>query len=67
VALVEKEIASLPPQMRKIFELSRNGCLSHQEIAVLLDISPLTVRKQVQNALKLLRTRLGAGLFSLFF
>ena len=65
-ALIEKEIAALPPQMKRVFELSRNEHLSHNEIAELLNTSPLTVRKQVQNALKILRSKLGANLFLLF-
>lgn len=65
--LIEREIAALPPQMRRVFELSRNEHLSHNEIAALLNTSPLTVRKQVQNALKILRSKLGANLFLTFF
>lgn len=67
IALVEKEIANLPPQTRKVFELSRYQQLSHEEIAELMHTSPLTVRKQIQNALKILRSRLGTTIFSLFF
>ena len=65
--LVEKEIASLPPQMRKVFELSRNAHLSYNQIGEMLNTSPLTVKKQVHNALKILREKLGANVFSLFF
>ncbi len=67
IAIVEKEINALPSQMRLIFELSRNAHLSHKEIAEKLKISPLTVRKQVNNSLKILRLKLGKHFFVLFF
>jgi len=57
--LIDKEIAALPPKMREIFELSRKGNLAHKEIAVQLNISEKTVKKQVNNALKVLRVKLG--------
>ncbi|MCC8426390.1 RNA polymerase sigma-70 factor [Mucilaginibacter sp. UR6-11] len=65
IALVEKEVAALPPQMRLIFELSRNQYLSHRQIADQLNISPFTVRKQVNNSLKILRLKLGAYFYML--
>jgi RNA polymerase sigma-70 factor (family 1) len=67
VALVNTEVNALPPQMRKIFELSRNANLSHREIAEELNISPLTVKKQINNSLRILRVKLGAFNFMLFF
>jgi RNA polymerase sigma-70 factor (family 1) len=67
IALVEAEVNSLPPQMRLIFNMSRNGNLSHREIAEQLNISPLTVKKQVNNSLKILRVKLGTHFFFLFF
>ncbi|OKS87434.1 RNA polymerase sigma-70 factor [Mucilaginibacter polytrichastri] len=65
-ALIEAEVSSLPPQMRLIFEMSRNANLSHNEIALQLNISPLTVRKQVNNSLKILRIKLAVHFFSFF-
>ena len=62
--IIEKEISLLPPKMREVFELSRNEKLSHNEIAEHLGISPQTVKKQVQNALKILKIKLGP-LFSI--
>lgn len=56
--LIDQEIANLPERMRVVFELSRNENLSYQEIASQLDISQNTVRKQVSNALRILRTKL---------
>lgn len=58
-AIIEKEISFLPDKMREIFELSRKHHLSHKEIARHLDVSEKTVKNQVNNALKILRTKLG--------
>lgn len=67
IRIVEQEIAQLPPQMRLIFEMSRNLEMSHQEIANELNISSLTVRTQVRNALRILRVKLGTYTFTIFF
>ncbi|MGY0035178.1 sigma-70 family RNA polymerase sigma factor [Pedobacter sp. NJ-S-72] len=56
---LEREIAKLPDKMRIIFELSRKENLSHKEIALKLGLSDKTVKKQVSNALKLIRNNLG--------
>ncbi|MNY64348.1 RNA polymerase sigma factor [compost metagenome] len=65
-ALIEREILALPPKMREVFELSRKGNLTHKEIAVKLNISEKTVKKQVNNSLKVLRTKLGSAVFTAF-
>lgn len=65
-ALIEKEISSLPPKMREVFELSRKSQLSHKEIAEQLQLSEQTVRKHVQHALKILRIKLGLVVFLVF-
>lgn len=67
ISIIDAEVSALPPQMRLIFELSRNANLSHKEIAEKLNISPLTVRKQVNNSLKILRVKLGPHFLMLFF
>ncbi len=67
LALINREIMALPPQMRLIFELSRNQDLTHNEIAAQLNLSPHTVRTQVRSALRILRLKLGANIFILFF
>lgn len=59
-ALIEKEIAALSPQLRIVFELSRNEHLSHKEIAERLNLSEQTVRGYVKNALRTLRLKFGA-------
>jgi RNA polymerase sigma-70 factor (family 1) len=56
--ILEREIQKLPPKMREIFELSRKDDLSHKEIATKLNISEQTVKKQVQNALKVIKPKL---------
>lgn len=64
--LIDHEIAALPPRMREIFELSRKEHLSHQAIANLLGLSEKTVKKQVNNSLKILRSKLGSTIFTAF-
>lgn len=66
-ALIQKEIDALPTKMREVFLLSRKEHLSHQQIAEQLSISEQTVAKQVTNALRILRVRLGSFIFLLFF
>jgi len=56
--IVEAEIKNLPPRMREIFELSRKDNLSHKEIAEKLNLSDQTVKKQVQNALKIIKNKI---------
>jgi RNA polymerase sigma-70 factor (family 1) len=65
-AIIEAEVSQLPPKMRQVFEMSRNGNLSHQEIAEQLQISTHTVKKQVNNSLKVLRLKLSGKFFSFF-
>lgn len=55
--LIEAEANLLPTRMREIFMMSRAQQLSHQEIAEQLNLSPATVKKQVNNALKVLRIK----------
>ena len=60
---IEKEIQALPPKMRVIFELSRKSYKSHREISTQLNISDKTVKKQVSNALQILKVKLEMFLF----
>ncbi|MFU1855795.1 sigma-70 family RNA polymerase sigma factor [Sphingobacterium sp. NGMCC 1.201703] len=55
--LIEKEIEKLPNKMKEIFILSRHFEMSHLEIAKKLNISDKTVKKQISNALKLIRLK----------
>ena len=58
-ALIEKEINGLPEKMREVFVLSRKYHLSNKEIAQQLGITEGTVKRQISNALKVLRAKLG--------
>ncbi len=58
-ALIEKGITSLPDKMRTVFEMSRQQALSHKEIAQQLNLSENTVKKQINNALRILRSKIG--------
>lgn len=57
--LIEQAINELPAKMREVFLLSRQEHLSHREIAARLGIEESTVKRQVSNALKILRDKLG--------
>jgi RNA polymerase sigma-70 factor (ECF subfamily) len=59
--LIEEEIGRLPKKMRVIFEMSRKEHLSYQQIARELGVSEHTVKSQVSNALRELRSKLGPG------
>lgn len=64
---IEGEINNLPPKMREVFQLSRKLGLSYNQIAIELNISEETVRKQMFRALKKLRLKLGPHLFSMLW
>ncbi|MCC8426467.1 RNA polymerase sigma factor [Mucilaginibacter sp. UR6-11] len=64
--IIEREIGNLPPKMREIFLMSRTQGYSHKEIAEQLNISEHTVRTQVKNALRILRTKLGLLLYVIY-
>jgi RNA polymerase sigma-70 factor (family 1) len=49
-------VARLPAKMQEVYVLSRDENLSHKEIARRLGIAETTVKKQVTNALKVIRT-----------
>lgn len=64
--LIDREISALPEKMKVVFNLSRKSYLSHKEISDQLKISEFTVRKQINNALKILKPRLSRFLMLLF-
>jgi len=68
-AIIDKEIAQLPEKMREVFLLSRNTDLSYKKIGEQLHISDKTVKKQVGNAVKILREKIKGSdsIFFLFF
>lgn len=55
---IEKEVAQLPAKMRQVFELSRSEEKTYREIAKELAITDNTVKKQMGNALRILRLKL---------
>ncbi len=57
--LIEQEVASLPENLRKSFELSRNAHLTYHEISEELGISENSVRNNVSRALKVLKDKFG--------
>lgn len=64
--IIEKGVEDMPLRMKEVYELSRNQDLSYKQIAQKLDISENTVRKQIYNALRLLRLRINTILLLLF-
>lgn len=58
-AKVNKAIEALPPKMREVFILSRMENQSYRDIALALGIAETTVKKQVSNALKAIKTDVG--------
>jgi len=61
--LMDSYIEKLPDRMKEVFLLSRKSDLSHAEIAEKLNISHTTVKKQISNALKILRLSLQSQYF----
>lgn len=66
-AMIEAEIASLPPRMRAVFELRRKENLSNREVAVKLGITESTAADQMKKALRILKTRIGMILIVLHY
>ena len=66
-AIIEREIAALPPKMREVFELSRSGEFSYKEIGKMLNITEGTVKQQVHNAIKTLRPKIHSFLLLFSF
>jgi RNA polymerase sigma-70 factor (ECF subfamily) len=65
--LIESEIIRLPEKMQEVFRMSRQSHLSHKEIAEELGLSETTVKKHVNNALKVLRPKFGTLLSLAYF
>lgn len=57
-ASIENAVSDLPAKMQTIFRMSRQEQLSHKQIAENLDLSETTVKKQVANALKILKLKI---------
>lgn len=56
--MIQSHIDLLPDKMKTIFLLSRKSHLSYLEIAEELNISDKTVKKQISNAIKILKTKI---------
>ncbi|GAA3962935.1 RNA polymerase sigma factor [Mucilaginibacter dorajii] len=68
--IIDKLVEKLPPQQRKVYELSRIGHLKHSEIAGMLNISTETVKKHIMLANKFIKNSISEKndlLFLLFF
>lgn len=64
-AMIEKEIAAMPPRMREIYELRYKQYFSGKQIAAELGISENTVATQLQRASSHLKNKLGLVVFIL--
>lgn len=62
---VESEIGRLPSKMREVYLLRKDDELSYREISETLHISETTVKKQLYNASKLLKTKFAGYLKTL--
>jgi len=62
---IQDAVAKLSPQQRKVFILSRQDGLKHEEIAQKLGISINTVRVHMSEALRFLREEIGRSYGSL--
>lgn len=58
IAIIDEEINLLPPRMKQVFEMSRKEMMSNKEIAARLGTSESTIKKQISNSIKQLRTNL---------
>lgn len=56
--ILQQEIERLPAKMRQIFEMRINEHLTYMEIADKLNISDKTVKKQISNAIQVIRPKL---------
>lgn len=63
---IDKAVAELPAQMRRIFEMSRNEGLKYSEISAVLSISVKTVETQMSRALVKLREKLSHYLITFY-
>ncbi|MGZ3836829.1 MAG: sigma-70 family RNA polymerase sigma factor, partial [Mucilaginibacter sp.] len=64
---VSEVVSKLPEKCREIYKLSREGQLSHKQIAEQLNISTKTVENHLTKALRYLRTSLSATVVAVLF
>ncbi|MET4546267.1 RNA polymerase sigma-70 factor (family 1) [Pedobacter africanus] len=65
-ALIDKEIAAMPPKMKEIYQLKTEGNLSVKDIASQLGLSEHTVSTQIKRAMKHLKTNLGVFIYVIY-
>jgi RNA polymerase sigma-70 factor (ECF subfamily) len=56
---IEEAIATFPPKMKEVFELSRKQFLSRREVAKAANVTESTVDTHINRALKILKNVLG--------
>jgi RNA polymerase sigma-70 factor (family 1) len=56
--LVQQAVDRLPPQRKRIYQLSRRNGMTHREIGLMMGISKNTVKNQMVSALKEIRSYL---------
>ena len=61
-SLLNEAVSKLPEQQKKVYLLSKESGLSHEEIGKRLNISKLTVKKHLVRALKFIRKDLARHL-----
>lgn len=68
--MIEEAVAKLPPQQKKVYQLSRHDRLKYAEIADQLGLSEVTVKKHIQLAVQFIqqdvKARMSLGLFLVF-
>lgn len=65
--LMNEAVERLPPQQQRVFRMAKIDGLSHENIALKLSISRLTVKKHMREALLTIRHRLQRHLTSFTF
>jgi RNA polymerase sigma-70 factor (family 1) len=60
-AYIDRQISKLPPQMRKIFRMSREEQLSNREIASKLETTESNISKQIGGAKEILGKKIIKG------
>ena len=64
--MIDREIATMPPRMREIYQLKHQSHLPAEQIAAQLGISAHTVNVHLQRSLKHLKNKLGVLVYVLF-
>ncbi|RZK77732.1 MAG: sigma-70 family RNA polymerase sigma factor [Pedobacter sp.] len=62
-AMIDKEIASMPPGMREVYELRRKRYMTTKEAAEYLGVAESTVTTQMKRAMKQLKLKFGLAIY----